>query len=101
MNKRIASDFLYSDSGYLNFLASSEDGASNDYKMRILKNALKMVIEDELTSRQREFLMLYYYQNLTMEQVGQRCGVHKSTVSRLIKAAKQKIEKQLRYIMEG
>jgi len=101
LNKRIASDFLYSDTGYLNFLASAEDGDSNEYKMRILKHALKKVIEEDLTSRQREFLVLYYYQDLTMEQIGQMRGVHKSTVSRLIKVAKLKIEKQLKYIMEG
>lgn len=98
MSRRIASDFLYTDSGHYNFLASKKDDEISDYRMRILKSALKELVSEGLTEKQRIYVTLYFYDELTMAQIAEICGVNKSTVSRLIKRAKHKIERQIRYI---
>ena len=55
------------------------------------------VIRRELTDRQRETLLAYYIEELNIIQIAQRRGVHKSTVSRTLKRAEEKLRRYLRY----
>ena len=55
------------------------------------------VIRQELTDRQRETLLAYYIEELNIIQIAQRRGVHKSTVSRTLKRAEEKLRRYLRY----
>ena len=55
------------------------------------------VIRRELTDRQRETLLAYYIEKLNIIQIAQRRGVHKSTVSRTLKRAEEKLRRYLRY----
>ena len=58
---------------------------------------IRAVIQQELTPLQREALIAYYFQEQTMAQIAQERGVHKSTVSRTIRRAEQKLRKYLKY----
>lgn len=58
---------------------------------------LKKVIENELTDIQREILIAYYFQNLTMEQIAQARGVCRSTVCRTLHRAENRVRRCLRY----
>lgn len=62
-----------------------------------LLNAFRVAIRDELTEIQRTYIMAYYYERLTMEEVAERFSVNKSTVSRTISQAKKRLERVLRY----
>ena len=53
--------------------------------------------ERELTARQREMLALYYDRGLKMVQIAKKLGVNRSTVSRTIKRAQDKLRRYLRY----
>ena len=55
------------------------------------------VIREELTPIQREVLLAYYIQNLTIPQIAVERGVHKSTVSRTLHRAEGKLRRFLRY----
>lgn len=55
------------------------------------------VIREELTQAQREVLLAYYIQDLTIPQIAQERGVHKSTVSRTLHRAEGKLRRFLRY----
>ena len=55
------------------------------------------VIRRELTALQRETLLAYYIEELNIIQIAQRRGVHKSTVSRTLKRAEERLRKYLRY----
>lgn len=55
------------------------------------------VIEEELTPIQREVLLAYYIQELTIPQIARDRGVHKSTVSRTLHRAEGKLRRFLRY----
>lgn len=53
----------------------------------------------ELTPRQREMVFLYYDRGLKMSQIAQKLGVNRSTVSRTVKRAKQRLYRCLRYAL--
>lgn len=55
------------------------------------------VIREELTDVQREVLLAYYIQELTIPQIARDRGVHKSTVSRTLHRAEEKLRRFLRY----
>ena len=58
---------------------------------------VQRVIREELTANQRQILLAYYIQNLTIPQIAQDRGVHKSTVSRTLHRAEEKLRRYLRY----
>ena len=60
-------------------------------KTRLLMELVRDVFENGLTKKQKCYIMLYYRDGLTMEQIAKRCGVNKSTVSRTVNAARRKV----------
>lgn len=58
---------------------------------------LRRVIERELTARQREVLLAYYFQDLNIPQIAEKRGIHKSSVSRCLKRAEDRVRRCLRY----
>ena len=51
---------------------------------------------DELSVRQREFVEMYYIEQVSMRDIAVRCGVNISTVSRTIARAKTRMARDLR-----
>ena len=60
-----------------------EMAADNAQELDKLKENLAKALRQDVTDRQRQFLLLYYGQGLNMRQIGERMGVNKSTVSRV------------------
>ena len=58
---------------------------------------VRRVIREELTELQREILTAYYFQEMTIPQIAEIRGVIKSTVSRTLKRAEQKLQRYLKY----
>lgn len=58
---------------------------------------VQRVIREELTENQREILLAYYMENLTIPQIAESRGVNKSTVSRTLHRAEGKLRRYLRY----
>ena len=58
---------------------------------------VQRVIREELTQNQREILLAYYIQDQTIPQIAAERGVHKSTVSRTLHRAEDKLRRYLRY----
>lgn len=64
------------------------------------KKKLKMAIAEELTETQKRYIIAYYVECKTMEQIGLDMGVNKSTVSRTIGRARRRLHKVLKYTNE-
>lgn len=64
---------------------------------KVAKAVFRIAIEQDLTDRQRECVMLYYVQGLTMDQVGERLGITKSVVYRHLERARTRLERALVY----
>ena len=69
----------------------------NKEQMNRLKRNLTHALRQDITQRQREYMMLYYGKGMSMEAIAKQCGVNKSTVSRTLKRGRQRLYRCLRY----
>lgn len=76
--------------------ANAED---NGEQMTRLRRNLRLARERELTERQREMVALYYDRGMTMPQIAERLGVSRSTVSRTLRRARDRLYRFLRYTL--
>ena len=58
---------------------------------------VQRVINEELTQLQRQTLIAYYFQEQTIPQIAAERGVNKSTVSRTLHRAEEKLRRYLKY----
>ena len=81
-------------SRYAQFL---DPGSSNTQALCRVKTALSRALREDVTDKQREYLLLYYAQGKNMVEIGRELGVDKSTVSRTIKRGEARLRRCLRY----
>ena len=58
---------------------------------------VKRVIERELTQKQREILLAYYFQDKDIPTIARERGIHKSSVCRCLKRAEKRVRRCLKY----
>ena len=58
---------------------------------------VQRVIKEELTELQRQTLTAYYFHQQTIPQIAAERGVNKSTVSRTLRRAEERLRRYLRY----
>ena len=58
---------------------------------------LLRVIEQELTQKQKEIIIAYYFQDKTIPQIAAERGRHKSSISRCLHRAEKRVRLCLRY----
>ncbi|MBQ8688394.1 MAG: sigma-70 family RNA polymerase sigma factor [Ruminococcus sp.] len=59
---------------------------------------LKTIISERLTWRQKEVIMLYYYEGLSQKEIAKRMGISESGVSHLKRRACKRLEYDLKLI---
>lgn len=72
-------------------------GDTNGEQQTRLRRALKYALERELTERQRKWLLLYYFEGWRITEIAEIDGVNKSTVSKTIRRARERLQKVLQY----
>ena len=89
----------YDKAGYLADLAVYARFMAEDNSAQInrLKRNLARALRQDVTPRQREYLILYYGEWLNLREIIQRLGVNKSTVSRTMKRGRERLHRCLRY----
>ena len=75
--------------------------ADNSKEISRLKRNLIRALQEDVTPRQRQTLLLYYSDGLNMREIGERLGGDKSTVSRTIKRGERRLRRCLRYGAEA
>ncbi len=77
-------------------------GSSSDNRMHLelARSALRDILRTELTERQRELLILYYYEGLRETEIALVLHLHKSTVSRTLNRARSRVRKHLRFYFD-
>ncbi len=58
---------------------------------------VQRVIREELTPLQRETLTDYYFHRMTIPEIAAKRGVNKSTVSRTLHRAEERLRRYLKY----
>lgn len=76
-----------------------ENAGDNSERLERLRRNLRQARERELTPRQRQLLELYYDQGMTIPQIAGELGVNRSTVSRTLRRARERLYRCLRYAL--
>lgn len=71
-------------------------GDNEEVRARLRKNLVK-AIQEELTPRQRELLLMHYSGNFSQKEIAAKLGLDKTTVSRTLSRARHRLERVLRY----
>lgn len=58
---------------------------------------IRRVIEQELTVKQREIMLAYYFQDKSIPEIAMERGIHKSSVCRCLQRAEKKVRLCLKY----
>lgn len=74
-------------------------GTSNSRQSKALHKTLHLVIEQELSERQREAAKLYYFEHLNGNQIAKKLGLAPSTVYRTLTRAENSIRNHLKYCL--
>ena len=69
----------------------------NQAQVGRLKRNLARALRQDITEKQRRYMLLYYGQGMNMDAIARACGVSKSTVSRTLKRGRQRLYRCLRY----
>ena len=69
----------------------------DDVEHAHIRRALTEALRTELTDVQARYVDAYYVQGLTMDQIGRRFGVSRSTVSRTLARARRRLWRVVRY----
>lgn len=85
-----------------NFIADLRSGPmgeaeDNRRQLALAKRAVQQVIREQLTPRQREVLLLYFFERQTIPRIAADLGVNKSTVSRTLARALRTLRSRLQY----
>lgn len=80
-------------------LAAYSNMIADDNREQIgrLKRNLTHALREDITGKQREYMIQYYGRGMSMEEIARQAGVNKSTVSRTLKRGRQRLYRCLRY----
>ncbi len=71
----------------------------NSITISVLKSVLPIIIENELTTRQKDCLKLHYYKNLSQDEIAKELHLSQPTVCKHLKSGKSAVNESLKYCM--
>lgn len=74
-----------------------EQDAALQLPRQVQLQRVQRVIREELTPLQRETLLLFYFQRMTISQIAAHRGVQKSTVLRTLRRAEDRLRRYLKF----
>lgn len=89
----VSLNLLGDSSSYLAYNFEGKDTIFSEKARGIIKN----IIENELTPNQKELIDDYYYKGKSITEIARMRGVNKSSISRSMKSARERIGRSLRY----
>lgn len=78
-------------------IAKNGSGSASDLRHKYMLAALRSLMEEGLTQKQKEYIRAYYIEGVDIPEIADRYGVNKSTVSRTIKRGRERIYSVLKY----
>lgn len=72
---------------------------TDDDSPRKLRKLLLNVINNELTQRQKEIIMLYYFKELSIVQIGDMLGITPQAVSAAMSRARLRMQRIIQYYL--
>ena len=93
-----APDYAFDRAAFVAWNDAQYDGP--DLRKKAMLKMLPLVIENQLTPTQRAYVVSYFFQKKTVEQIAVEFGVSKSTVSRTIHRGINRIHNVMRYFFQ-
>lgn len=78
-------------------MANAENASDNSETIAKVKKIMVKIIKNDLTPRQKELIMLYYYKNMKVTEIAEMLNIDHSTVSRTLSRARKNIMERLKY----
>ena len=75
----------------------SENGDDNAAQLERMCRSLRQARQQALTPRQREMLIMRYEQNMSGSEIARELGLNRSTVSRTLRRARERLRRCLQY----
>ena len=91
-------DLLFDYAQLVQWQQGDEDNSRRLRRLRRLRRRLPDAMA-ELTPRQRQMVDMQFQEELTVTEIAQRLGVNKSTVSRCLRRARQRLYSRLRFTL--
>ena len=88
-------DFTESLAGFIKY--KEQDQETNVIEYRKIIKIMTKLIYNELSKRQKECVTMRYFEKMQVCQIAKKLQIDKSTVSRHISRAKEKLKKLLEY----
>lgn len=79
-------------------LAGPDEEEMDRTWQKLALGRIKKIMDERLTGRQKEIIMLYYYEGLSQREIASRLGIAESTVSRTKHRGLRRLEYDLRLI---
>ncbi len=80
-------------------MARAQESETNAQQLKLVKKALAEVIKNDLTGRQKQMIVLYYYEGMRMREIAEQLQLDPSTVSRTLTRARRNILQYLKYLL--
>ncbi|MBQ7004714.1 MAG: sigma-70 family RNA polymerase sigma factor [Oscillospiraceae bacterium] len=96
--RRVSALWLDADPGIVRGMMQRE--SSNERQRAVMQDALHRTIERDLTARQRQLILMYFYDELDVTEIAKETNLDKSTVSRTLKRAKERIRKSMQFYVD-
>ena len=77
----------------------SDQADDNRLRLERLNHYLPLAVAEELTPRQRQVLRMYFYEEKNVTDIARELSVNKSTVSRTLHRAQERLRRSLRYAL--
>lgn len=74
-----------------------ENGDDNAAQLERMRRSLRQARQQALTPRQREMLIMRYEQNMSGSEIARELGLNRSTVSRTLRRARDRLRRCLQY----
>jgi RNA polymerase sigma factor for flagellar operon FliA len=74
-----------------------QDNRQEDPLTELQKEDLKLLITKGLSRAERLIVILYYYEEMTMKEIGMTLGLSKSRVSQLHRSALARLRERMQY----
>lgn len=88
-------DFTESLAGFIKY--KEQDQETNIIEYRKIIKIMTKLIHNELSNRQKECVTMRYFEKMQVCQIAKKLKIDKSTASRHISRAKEKLKKLLEY----
>ena len=76
-----------------------ENGDDNAAQLERMRRSLRQARQQALTPRQREMLIMRYEQNMSGSEIARELGLNRSTVSRTLRRAQERLRRCLQYAL--